>query len=253
MSNIGIVAHYKLNETSGTSIADSAGTNIGTSAQDVSNMTAVGVIDKALTFNGTTDKIAIAADSAIDAFGKTALSISAWINPASDGENDTGRVVDKRDAATGGTIGYYLLTEGEAGNLVVLHFNIKHATTDMQIKTNAIAPINTWSHVVGTYNEDGDGKGKLYLDGILQILAFETVGNVIGAPLDDSAIDLTIGNATEDTTRTFDGTIDNVMIFDRAINAEEVKLLYNAGHGTEVAAEMDISRRYKNKNRGRYK
>ena len=178
-------------------------------------------------FDGADSLITVAFDSTIDANNKAQFSISAWINPASDGENNTGRIVDKRDSIAASTVGYLLLVQSEASSAVKLNFFVHHANTDSQtITTNPVLPINTWSHVAAVYNEDGVGKGKLYVKGVLETLGTDIAGDVIGVPADDSAVDLTIGNATADTARTFDGKIDDVRIYNISRTAAQMRDLY---------------------------
>lgn len=179
----------------------------------------------AILFDGADDKITVGADPTIDANGKTALSISAWINPASDGEGDFGRIVSKADSIAALTAGYYFLVTGEAASKVVLRTLVVTDGANMLAVTGAVAPLNTWSHVAAVYNEDGLQKGKIYLNGVLQTNdgADNAGGDTIS---DDSAVDLTIGNATEATTRTFDGSISDVRIYDHALSNVEVKDLY---------------------------
>ena len=41
------------------------------------------------------------------------------------------------------------------------------------------------------------------------------------------------------------GWFDNVMFFNQELNLDQVKALYGGGHGTEIAADVDESRRIK--------
>ena len=56
-----------------------------------------------------------------------------------------------------------------------------------------------------------------------------------------TASDLDIGRL--EGSEYFNGLIDNVMLFDTTLNIDQVKALYNGGHGTEIAAVVDIDRR----------
>ena len=71
-----------------------------------------------------------------------------------------------------------------------------------------------WHHIVGVY----DGANiKFYLDGV------EVRNNVVGAfNLDDSVYSLSIGYFNAH----FDGKIDEVRIYSRALSEEEIKRLY---------------------------
>ncbi|MCK4500661.1 LamG domain-containing protein [Candidatus Babeliales bacterium] len=220
-----LVAHWKLDEVSGTSIADSAGSNTGTWAgtgsqalTPRSSKTSTGLL-----FDGVGDKVTVPAAPSIDANGKTALTIVAWINPASDGEGTFGRIVDKVNVDV--TAGYRFYLQSQSDSLIKLAFDVQQATTDMTALSNAtIIPINGWSQVVCTYNEDGDGKGKLYYNGTIVTLGIDTAG--VGTIADDSTVILNIGNNLA-TNRTFDSIIDDVRIYDHALTAREIRELYN--------------------------
>jgi hypothetical protein len=41
------------------------------------------------------------------------------------------------------------------------------------------------------------------------------------------------------------GTIDNVMFFAKELTEDDIKILYGDGHGTEIIADLDESRRIK--------
>ncbi len=228
-----IVAHWKLNDNLATDVViDETGVNNGTLSDAGGTATTAfhsvkGIVDRAQLFDGDDDNITVAADPTIDANGKTALTISAWINPASDGENDLGRVVDK--ANVGGTVGYFMPVSNEdvdAPNTVRISTIIGHdGAADMNVSAAGIV-LDKWTHIGFTYNEDGDKKGKLYFNGVLQSRLTDTAG--IGTIDDDSAETLIIGNSSANT-RTFDGLIDNVTIYDNALSASDVLQLYQDG------------------------
>ncbi len=172
-------------------------------------------------FDGADNKITVSADPTIDANGKTALTISAWINPASGGENDGGRVIDK----ISGDGGYVLFVGDEVASAVQLAANVLYdGVSDSETTTTARTPINTWTHVAMVHNEDSAKKTKIYFNGVLQALTTDNAG--VGTIDNDSAVDLTIGNLAAATTRTFDGLIDDVRIYNVAKSAAEVKSIF---------------------------
>jgi len=221
-----LVAHYRLDESSGTLIRDSIGNNngtwAGTGAQAIT--IADSPLSSAIVFDGGTpgdDVITVSADPSIDINGKTVLSISAWINPASVGEGNLGRIVNK----FAGTVGYVAYVQNEVGGFVELYCTITHdGVANATAITNPIAPINTWSHLSFVYNEDSAKKIKIYLNSSLVTLDTNTAG--VGAVDDDSAIDLTIGNIAT-LTRTFDGIISDVRIYNTARTAAQIRDFYN--------------------------
>ena len=202
---------------------------------------------------GGEDIITVPADPSIDLNGKTQMSVSAWINPASDGEGNFGRIADKMPA--GLTSGYRLFVHAEAAGFLKLQFSAQYsgATNSQAITTNAVIPINTWSHIVAVLNEDSGLKAKLYHNDTLQSLGTDIAGD--GSPVDDSAVVLNIGNIV-DLSRTFDGSIANVVIFNKALSKAEINVLYNGG--TPIIrnfSRQDRNRRgrYNNRYRSRYR
>lgn len=231
INTVGLIGHWKLQDgftnapvalTSDGAVFDySLNGNPGVIDQD----DAVTVpVDKGFSFDGADSLITVGADAAIDINGRTVFSVCAWINPASDGEGNEGRIISKVDA-TAATIGYSLYVLSEAGGLLKLYIDVEHLTADARaLTTVTVVPINVWSHVAAIYNEDADGKCKLYLNGVL-IASNDQAGDVIGAPLDDSAVDLIIGNSV-DLDRTFHGLISDVQFYNKALTAIEVKNIY---------------------------
>ena len=84
-----------------------------------------------------------------------------------------------------------------------------------------------WHFLVATYDTTDM---HVYFDGVLDD------GPLLGAVPDsvpDNSIPLQIG-ARGNGAYKFNGTIDNVMIFNKALTPEEIAALYNAGNGTEA-------------------
>jgi gliding motility-associated-like protein len=87
---------------------------------------------------------------------------------------------------------------------------------------NQQIPLNVWSNLVGTYD---NGVWKLYLNGILIQSSTSTLAfnNDINAPL-------TIGNSGN--FEPFNGRLDDVRIYNRALTECEVQQLYNETSGS---------------------
>src|ERR1035437_2089128 len=90
----GIVAHWKMNDNSAnTDVVESVGSNNGT-AQQNTNILTTAKVDRALSFNGTSDVINCGDIPAIDT---SPFSVSLWIKPTNVA-NYQG-LVNKRDSA----------------------------------------------------------------------------------------------------------------------------------------------------------
>jgi len=102
------------------------------------------------------------------------------------------------------------------------------------VGSNSSVSINTWYHVVMTYNNSGDKVVHLYQNG--QEVTYSTKGTTTSAPLDDSSYSLYIG---EIGTWDFNGKIDDLRIYNRALTPSEVEGLYNWAPGPVAEWKMD--------------
>jgi hypothetical protein len=70
-----------------------------------------------------------------------------------------------------------------------------------------------WHHLAGTYN---GSQVKLYVDGVLQDIVDHT------GSIDSTTFNVNIGRNSEETDRFYDGVIDEVRIYDRALSQGEI-------------------------------
>lgn len=84
-----------------------------------------------------------------------------------------------------------------------------------------------WHHVAVTVDRDNPAGGRFYVDGVLAPNIFDPT--VIGGSLVNSQ-PLRIGRRSDGMAESFRGMIDELEIFRRALTAQEVAALYNAGH-----------------------
>jgi len=94
------------------------------------------------------------------------------------------------------------------------------------LSTNASIPTGTWTHVAATYDPSPGNEVRLYINGQL-----DNSTNFAHGPIDSSDSALTIGNRMGQ--HYFDGTIDEVAIYNRALSAEEIAELYEAAYDLE--------------------
>jgi len=84
-------------------------------------------------------------------------------------------------------------------------------------------PVNTWHHAVFVFDgsESGNDRLKIYIDGSSTSLNY--TGSMPATVANLSGIDSNIGHST---SATWNGTIDEVRIYDRALSSAEIEQLY---------------------------
>jgi hypothetical protein len=214
------LAYYKLDEGTGTQIGSWGTTSplFGTlgSGSSAPSWTTSGLQNKALSFNGTNQYVSIADNSALDITPN--ITLSAWVYPT----NLTGyrTILSKRDIS--GTEGNYSIrTSGDE-----LEFYYASGSWQVYATSSANLAINRWYYVAATY----DGSTiKIYLNG--KLLNGSCIAGTcnVSLPSNDNN-NLAIGRAGDNPTEYFQGTIDEIRIYDQALSATEIKVDYNQGN-----------------------
>ena len=217
-ANLGLVGYWSMNENTGTIAGDSSGNNnrgILTNGPTWVD----GKRGKALNFDGSNDYVDAGGGSALNFTGS--FSISAWIYPRSFGGGSRGRIVD-RDT---GSLGYMFFVDnaGGANSTNGLSMIRNAAGSNNFVGSNNSINLNRWQHVVGTYNSSGNVV-SMYVNGA----AVTTFDSWTGPP-SSASVNLRIGNSPATATREFNGLIDEVRIYNRALSAAEIQALYKSG------------------------
>lgn len=145
-----------------------------------------------------------------------ALTLEAWINPAEWGELAAfglGRIFEKN------SFSLYLLENAPLYKNHSLFFRLMHADGAISrsfTPENSIV-LDEWQHVAVTF--DGDTLVKMFVNGREQVLTQTKPPS--GTIIDNSEDSLYIGN-TPDQRYTFNGTIDEVRIWNAVRQPEEI-------------------------------
>ncbi|MGH1404827.1 MAG: LamG domain-containing protein [Alphaproteobacteria bacterium] len=219
----GLVGHWTLDETSGASIADSAGSNTGTWTDgvnnDVAEETTTGQNGAALTFDGTDDEIII---PHFALSGTSGLTIASWVyldNAVTDP-----RIISKNDTAFNSGHDWALFMDDSGGN--------ERLTTRLRTSGNSAAhrfissynlPLDEWHHVAVTYNET-TALISMYVDGVFHSSQTHPDGGPIDAG--NTGRNIAIGNSGAGG-RFWDGMLDDIRVYERPLSASEISKLYN--------------------------
>lgn len=201
----GLVAWWKLNGDANNSI----GSPNGVITNATSTTGQGGIADTAYAFNGSTATINTASTFGL---GATNVSISCWVyNPSASNKGMFAHVGQN----PGYGIGVGNTTTDTFGNTIVMIYEgVRWIPTTTTISTG-------WHHVVMVIN--GSGVPTAYLDGV-STGAYG--GAVTGAP---SGTVTTIGGISGVTADDFNGSIDDVRLYNRALPLADILALYSAG------------------------
>ena len=212
----GLLVHYKMNDTNGTTVADNTANHYTATGTYTSDPTG-GKINGALSFNGTSNYVTIPTLGS-----QSAISVSAWVKNTADGVGVTiGNLGD-----LGGIYHYRLITIGNLGL-----FQIRSAGGVDNNATLTFAKDGSWHHLVGTY--DGTTV-KIYQDGVIS----ETTASISGIVLDNS---IPYIGVTEHLTTFGASEYDDVRIYSRALDQSEIDTIWNNGIGTEGVSSPVIT------------
>lgn len=206
----GLVAAYGMNESSGTTVADTSGRNNTGTATDTTHVP--GKYGQGLSFNGTTSWVDVADHSSLRL--TSALTVSAWVRPSSVWG---WRTVVMKELSAGGAAYALYASDGDtpAGFF---------STTFGDGGPEGAGPLlaNTWTHLAVTYS---GSTARLFVNGT------QVGTSPIPAGLMADAGPLRIGGNSVWTNEFFSGVIDEVRVYNIAQTAAQVQADMNTPVG----------------------
>ena len=220
----GLVSYWPLDEVSGTR-EDAKGGNDLTDNNMVPST--IGMQGNSASFTPENNTFLSISDDVQSGLEPANISLAVWMK-SNLGSAD---FIDEVLISKGASPGDYRLSL-ENGRALFFYVNGIPVASSYTLYADAIVTpyINNlddgnWHHVIATY--DGN-VSKIYVDG--SISAYRTIGaQVVG-----NTVSLTVGkliNGDGNDYGYFDGLIDEVGLWNRALTAEEVTKLYNDGKG----------------------
>jgi len=209
----GLVGYWPLDETSGTTAYDESvsGYN-GTIVGATINQT--GKVGQAISFDGN-DTITTSWTGISGANSRTA---SAWFK-ASD-LNTYRTLVSWGDLTSPGRLFEFGLSS--VGTVW------GHPSGNPIVNSSSTYDDNLWHHAVWVHSLDGPS--SLYVDGV----SVSTMTRILNTYTTKF---VGIGYRTTDNTDYFNGLIDEVAIWSRALSTDEISALYNSGSGRSLVQE----------------
>ena len=231
----GLLGYWNFDETDGTTAADSSGNGNdaiieGDGATWKPND---GKFDGAVEFDGRGD--AVEDDNGVDYInGLIAITVSVWVKSA-ETNSDRG-FIDGRDPGGDDTVLSlrYDAAGFEAGGNNLVKAGITTTGGIQRLESSSNVQTLRWQHFALTWSSGNEL--ALYIDGKLDIPTFNspaTIGELIGATK------LVIGKGEKDIGRSWNGLIDDVRIYNRVLDDEEIEDL--AGDVIAVEANEKLA------------
>ncbi|HUX35523.1 MAG TPA: LamG domain-containing protein, partial [Candidatus Paceibacterota bacterium] len=221
-SSNGLVGYWKFDEGQGTSTQDSSGNgNTGTWNGTLGSQWATGEVGGAGQFNGSNDWVN--AGNGADLNPTSAMTISTWVKFT----NLNRETIASKWGASGNSDYSWLLFANmwSSGEVNFLTSSDGTGYTNARSSAGAVAT-GVWYYIAGVYS-GANTTATLYINGAFagsstapSSLKVSTTSLSIGADHDNG-----VG---EPAYRLFNGLIDDVRIYNRALSAAEIMSLYNA-------------------------
>ncbi|MEM0897586.1 MAG: PQQ-dependent sugar dehydrogenase [Verrucomicrobiota bacterium] len=190
---------------------------------------ATGQVNQALTFDGSDDAVDL---GPLDAASGTGLTITLWFRADDFGISDA-RFLSKADGQFDQD--HYWMISTLNGSQLRLRLRAGGNTTTL-ISPSGTLSTGTWTHVTARY--DG-ATMKLFKDGV------EVASTAKTGVLDtNGTVDAAIGNqptTASGGSRPFDGLIDDVRIYPRALSESEISTVRDAGGVPNSAPTIQLA------------
>ena len=210
--NEGLVAYYKLDGTSGP-VVDETGNNNGVNYEAARGVT--GKVGSAFDFDGINDYVSIPYSSDFAyTIGQDDITVSAWVYPFDKDNPDHGAIYS--DRAAGNDVAALVMAINQG------YFYLggwSPTATDYSVPQVLVPSNNQWYLMTAVFNST---EAKLYINGDL-----ESSTSLTGVSLANGGTGMLLGKAQGGYWENyFDGKIDEVKIWNRALSASEVKSLF---------------------------
>jgi prepilin-type N-terminal cleavage/methylation domain-containing protein len=240
------VSEWKFEEGTGTTTADTVGSNGGTlTGSPTWKTTAECASNNCLSFDAVDDYVSCGSDSSLDV--SEAVTIEAWVKVSAFGTNQYRGIAGRRSGAIvdGCNIQYGLSSNWSSGNYFEFWAH-KEGSTDCNgssyILSSAV-DLNKWYHLVGTY-DSATGLQTIYLNGAKNSQANKGAGVKIRS---FASQPFEIGRNPGNSSWRFNGFIDEVRVYNQALTLSAIRENYLAGleelHITSQIADEEYRQR----------
>ncbi len=214
-NDYGLVSWWRMDDANSSTVFDYMGRNNG-SVEGNAVQTDAGKMGKGFEFDGAGDWVDCGNGERLNI--TDAITISAWVYPIGP-VGDMYYIVGKKLNGYPNTIQYGLQIDYTTIDFILGN----SSTTFIQADSSTTISHNVWHNIIGTWDKNGDTLLHIYIDGSEASYDFQANRSI---DIFTTTANLLIGMKDLGLNRDFNGTIDDVMIFNRSLSAEEIQGLY---------------------------
>jgi hypothetical protein len=189
-----------------------------------------GKYGKAILFDGSNDYVQ--SPASIDFVNMTSpYSVSVWFNTLNATMTGGQALALQASSAGGRRFLFYLSGTG------IIYLQMSNASSYPSIYATPAVSAGNWYHASATY-DNNTGTARIYVDGVLR-----ATGSINITAQAGTAVYNIGGDRIENAGLYFNGTIDEVKVYNRALSADEIRTQYLSGmqsHGYTLADRFKI-------------
>ena len=239
----GLVSWWPLDETSGTTAADIVDANPGMHFNGPTPV--AGKVAGALSFDGVDDFVTVANEANFDFDRTDAFTVEFWVK-LQDTPSKDHFLVNKQFGGAQPFNGWHIVGCESCATPDTLRMILRRSTSSQTAVHGSTDIIDGQFHHVAGVNLGNDGSAsdiELYVDGQLETVTTVEQDN-LGSNSILNNISVSIGSRgnVADNVNMATGVIDEVEIYNRALTAEEIAAIFNAGSAgkCKLTVEIDI-------------
>ena len=222
---IGLVGSWHFNEGSGSNVKDSSGETNHGAISGTSWVT--GVESYGGKFDGVNDYVQISSSTDFDA---SIFTVSFWMKSTglwgSDGdsggaEQGTAEIIN-RHGPVASSSGFAIYQHASSSGRIGMAAKSGDSYSVNMVGTSNLSD-NNWHHVVGIYNRASGGTNYLYIDGIEE----NHTDSIVDWSFNNQ--DVYIGDSPDAWWEEWNGTIDEVRIYNRSLSGAEINKSFCIG------------------------
>ena len=175
-----------------------------------------------LRLNGVDEYVEVPVSKGLQS--QSALTLEAWIKCNS--KSTAGAIIAKDD--TTNRVFNLTVLESSSGSANKVIFNIYSGGSAQSVTSTSVVADGNWHHIAGTF--EPSTKQVIYVDGVAETTDTSSIPSSIDLSTDEASTPIRIGSF-ENNALYFEGLLDEIKLYNRALSASEVLKNYKHQKG----------------------